>query len=228
VRLLEKHIAQVGYFVNYLGITRKEIHIVKLQLIVIIILIALLVGCGASLRPEVNTPVAASTPAPAITRVVTPRVLDNGWYQYTEPTIGYSFSYPPQTKVKIGQSRFGNHTAQLQFKLPDVTGYQGMVIRVQANPNDLPIDQILAQLYQQSTQEIAPEDLLNQVEVMTVAGQPALKTSILPLNTEFSILFLHHNRVYILAPVHGPTTSAVDPQALELFYQILETFAVKP
>ena len=69
---------------------------------------------------------------------------------------------------------------------------------------------------------------LTTVEVITVAGLPGIKTSILPTNTEFSILFLYNNRVYTLAPVHGPSANAVDPKALALFYEVLETFEVKP
>src|SRR5688500_1434216 len=127
---------------------------------------ALLTGCGSIPTPVVNRATPPSSPAPAGTVVVTPEVLDNGWYQYSDPEIGYSFSYPPDTRVKIGKSRFGNHSARLQFKLPGVVGYQGMVIRVEANPNDLPLDQMLAQLYEQSAQELAPEELLSQVEVI--------------------------------------------------------------
>lgn len=188
---------------------------------------ALLTACGTSPRPEVNAQASVS-PVPVVTALVTPAVLDNGWYQYVDPDVGYSFSYPAETRVKIGQSRFGNHSARLQFKLPSVIGYQGMVIKIQSNANDLPLEQMLAELYQQSAQEIAPEELLSQVELITVAGQPALKTSILPLNTEFSILFLHNNRVYIVAPVHGPSARQVPPEALALFYQILETVRVNP
>ncbi|HXV44000.1 MAG TPA: hypothetical protein VEC96_13115 [Anaerolineae bacterium] len=191
-------------------------------------LTALLTGCGSIPTPAVNRISPPASPAPAATVVATPALLDNGWYQYTDPEIGYSFSYPPETRVKIGKSRFGNHSARLQFKLPGVAGYQGMVIRVEGNPNDLPIEQMLAQLYERSAQELAPEELLSQVEVITVAGLPGIKTSILPTNTEFSILFLHNNRVYTLAPVHGPSDNTVDPAALALFYEIIETFTVNP
>lgn len=187
----------------------------------------LLFGCTSIPQPQVNEAAPPSSPVPVVTVVVTPKVLDSGWYQYTDPELGYSFSYPPETRVKIGKSRFGNHSAQLQFKLPGVIGYQGMVIRVEGNPNDLPIEQMLAQLYQRSAQEVAPEKLLSEVEVVTVAGLPGIKTSILPTNTEFSILFLYNQRVYTLAPVHGPSTNAVDPQALVLFNQIVESFKVK-
>jgi len=191
-------------------------------------LIALLIGCNPASTPMVNRATPLASPGPAVTVVVTPAVLDTGWYQYTDPELGYSFNYPPETQVKIGKSRFGNHSARLQFKLPGVVGYQGMVIRVEGNPNDLPIEQMLAQLYERSAQELAPEELLSQVEVIMVAGQPGIKTSILPTNTEFSILFLYNNRVYTLAPVHGPSANAVDPKALSLFYEVLETFEVKP
>ncbi|MBE7550429.1 MAG: hypothetical protein HS126_05060 [Anaerolineales bacterium] len=190
------------------------------------VLLTLLSGCNSIPQPQVNEAAPPPSPQPAVTVVVTPELLDNGWYRYTDPELGYSFSYPAETRLKIGKSRFGNHSAQLQFKLPGVVGYQGMVIRVEGNPNDLPIEQMLAQLYQRSAQEIAPEDLLSQVEVITVAGLPGIKTSILPTNTEFSILFLYNQRVYTLAPVHSSTTNAVDPQALELFYQIVESFKV--
>jgi hypothetical protein len=189
------------------------------------ILPLLLSGCSSIPQPQVNE-IAPLPSQPAVTLVVTPEVLDNGWYQYTDPELGYSFSFPPETRVKIGRSRFGNHSAQLQFKLPGMAGYQGMVIRVEGNPNDLPIERMLAQLYERSAQELAPGELLSQVEVITVAGLPGIKTSILPTNTEFSILFLYNQHVYTLAPVHGPTTNAVDPQALELFYQIVDSFKV--
>jgi hypothetical protein len=191
------------------------------------IVMALLAGCNSTLRPDLSQSTPLASPAPAATVVVTPQVLDNGWYQYTDPELGYSFSYPPETRLKIGKSRFGNHSARLQFKVPDVVGYQGMVIRVEGNPNDLPIEQMLAQVYERSAQEVAPEELLSQVEVITVAGLPGLKTTILPTNNEFSILFLYNRQFYTLAPVHGPSANAVDPRALELFNQIVETFKVK-
>jgi hypothetical protein len=207
----------------------KHYHLIlSFYLTTVTALMALLVGCNVVPTPLVNRATPLASPGPAVTVVVTPAMLDNGWYQYTDPEIGYSFNYPAETRVKIGKSRFGNHSARLQFKLPDVVGHQGMVIRVEGNPNDLPIEQMLAQLYERSAQELAPEELLSQVEVITVAGLPGIKTSILPTNTEFSILFLHNNRVYTLAPVHGPSANAVDPKALTLFYEIVETFKVKP
>lgn len=192
-----------------------------------VIIAALLVGCGSVPRPELASAIPLASPAPAKTVMVTPIALDNGWHQYSDSEAGYSFSCPPETRVKMGQSRFGNWSAQLQFRLPD-GGYQGMVIRVEANPQDLPLEQMLAQLYERSAQEIAPAELLKQVEVITVAGLPAIKTSILPTNSEFSILFLYNNRVYILAPVHGPAAGEMDPEALALFNQIVETFTITP
>ena len=200
----------------------------ELYWITIIAIAGLVVGCGSTPRPELASAIPLASPMPARTVVVTPAVLDNGWYQYSDLEAGYSFSCPPETRVKIGQSRFGNRSAQLQFRLPGGGSYQGMVIRVEANPQDLPIEQMLAQLYERSAQEIAPEALLRQVEVITVAGLPAIKTTILPTNTEFSILFLYNNRVYTLAPVHGPAAGEMNPEALELFNQIVETLTITP
>lgn len=207
----------------------KHYHLIlSFYLTTLTALIALLAGCSSVPTPLVNRATPLASPGQTVTVVVTPAMLDNGWYRYTDPELGYSFNYPSETRVKIGKSRFGNHSARLQFKLPGVVGYQGMVIRVEGNPNDLPIEQMLAQLYERSAQELAPEELLSQVEVITVAGLPGIKTSILPTNTEFSILFLYNNRVYTLAPVHGSSANAVDPKALSLFYEVLETFEVKP
>lgn len=186
-----------------------------------------LAGCNSALRPTIDATAALTPSTSPVTTVATPIVLENGWYQYRDPDYGYSFSYPPETRVKIGKSHFGNHSAQLQFRLPGVTGYQGIVIRVWANPQDSSLEEMLAKLYEQSAQELAPAELLQQVELTTVAGLPAIKTSILPTNTEFSLLFLYQDKVYLLAPVHGPTASQVNPQALDLFYQVVNTLAVK-
>jgi hypothetical protein len=36
----------------------------------------------------------------------------------------------------------------------------------------------------------------------------------------------HEDKVYIAAPVHDIAATCVDPQTLELFYGVLETFIV--
>jgi hypothetical protein len=36
----------------------------------------------------------------------------------------------------------------------------------------------------------------------------------------------YEDRVYIFAPVHGAVANAVDPAALDLFYQVLRTFVL--
>jgi len=180
--------------------------------------------------PQVSiTPYPSPTPPPTPTVTATPIVLPNGWYLYTDPEAGYSFSYPPDAHLSVSQGVLDSYSAVgVAFRLPGVHGYQGMVIRVEPNPRRLPVDRILAQLYTRSAQKPPPDNLSSQVEPITVAGLPAVRTSVLPTNTEFYILLPHGGKVYMIAPVHGPAAAAVDSKALGLFYRILTTFTVNP
>jgi len=175
------------------------------------------------------TPYPSPAPSPTPTATATPIVLPNGWYLYTDPQAGYSFSYPPDAHLSVSQSVLDSYrTVGVAFRLPGVHGYQGMVIRVEPNPQRLPVDRILAQLYTRSAQKPPPDNLSSQVESITVAGLPAVRTSVLPTNTEFYILLPHGDKVYMIAPVHGPAADTVDSKALSLFYRILTTFTVNP
>ena len=44
--------------------------------------------------------------------------------------------------------------------------------------------------------------------------------------SDFSIVIPREDKVYIAAPVHDIAATCVGPQALELFYRVLETFIV--
>ncbi len=188
---------------------------------VLLVLLAALSGCGNTPLPETNV-----GEAPQVTPVaVTPVTLANGWQRYHDPDLGFSFSYPPETRLTSGKNKFGTTIHRLQFRLPGVNNYQGMVIRAEENPENLPVEAIVSRLYEQSTQELVPEELLAQLEPITVAGLPAIKTDLLATNAEFSILFLHQGRIFILAPVHDAALTQVDNQALDLFYQVVQTLA---
>ena len=88
------------------------------------------------------------------------------------------------------------------------------------------MDDILAQLYESSPQDLSLDEWLAQLEPMTVGSQTGFKTACAEGSSDFSIVIPHENKVYIAAPVHDIAAICVDPQTLELFYRVLETFIV--
>jgi hypothetical protein len=126
--------------------------------------------------------------------------------------------------LKAGKSKLGIYTIRLQFRMPDVIGYQGMVIHVVPITDSFSMDDILAQLYESSPQDLSLEEWLAELEPTTVGSQTGFKTSCAEGSSDFSIVIPHEDKVYTAAPVHDIAATCVDPQALELFYQVLETF----
>lgn len=175
------------------------------------------------------TPYPSPAPSPTPTATATPIVLPNGWYLYTDPQAGYSFSYPPNAHLSVSQDVDSSYkTVNIAFELPRTYGYQGLVIRVEDNPQKLPIDGFLAQLYVKRMHKPPPDNLPSLIEPTIVAGLPAFKTSVLPDVSEFHIFLLHGTKVYEFAPVHDAAVTTMDPKALALFHRILATFTLNP
>lgn len=88
---------------------------------------------------QAYTPLPTSTTMPTQTPTPTPIVLENGWYLYTDQEAGYSFSYPPDALFQTSkEGAFDYKSAYLQFHIPSMNGYQGMMIQVLSNPESLP------------------------------------------------------------------------------------------
>jgi hypothetical protein len=148
-----------------------------------------------------------------------------GWLTYTDPATGYSIRYPPDAHFSAGRSAAGIYTARIQFRLPDVAGYQGMVLRVEPNPAGAGIEQVLPQLYQKTLQASSLQDLLAAAQAITVNESAGVRVQ--GAGGDFTIVVPYGKQVYILAPVHDVTTTAPDPAALEVFERIVESFRVK-
>jgi hypothetical protein len=174
-------------------------------------------GC-AGRAPQAD---AIATAAPALATAA-PTVI-TGWNSFTEPALGYTISYPGDTIITSGVSPAGVYTTRLQFRVPGVDGYQGMLIRVEPNPEGRGLEEVIAQLYEDYLLGEAPADLLANVPRETVAGLVAAQVG---SGGDFSLVLPIREYVYIIAPVHDLTTTGVDPQALDLFYQILATMRV--
>lgn len=179
-------------------------------------------------RGPTSTPKPTFTPSPTPTLTPTPIVLSNGWYLYTDSEAGYSFSYPPDTHLHISKEGVLPYkTVSLQFKLPGVHGYQGMVINVRANPTQQSIERIVSQIYEGGMQN-PPNNLSAQIEQITVSGLSAYKTTIPSTNAELTIFIPNGDKIYMFAPVHSPAAHTVDTKALDVFNQVLETFTINP
>ena len=194
-----------------------------------VLLVMALVSCTPQPTPALVEPLPAVTlgAAPTATATLLPTPASpEDWLVFCDPEAECTFSYPADADLKAGKSRFGIYTIRLQFRMPDATGYQGMVIHAVPITDSSSMDDILAQLYESSPQELSLDEWLAQLEPTTVGSQTGFKTPCAEGSSDFSIVIPREDKVYIAAPVHDIAATCVGPQALELFYRVLETFIV--
>ena len=194
-----------------------------------VLLVMTLVSCTPQPTPAVIGPLPTATLVAASTTTAAPLptpASPEDWLVFCDPDAECSFSYPADADLKAGKSRLGIYTIRLQFQMPDVTGYQGMVIHVVPITDSFSMDDILAQLYESSPRDLSLEEWLAQLEPTTVGSQNGFKTSCAEGSSDFSIVIPLEDKAYIATPAHDIAATCVGPQALELFYRVLETFIV--
>jgi hypothetical protein len=207
----------------------RRIRVVDVWALGAVLLVMTLVSCAPQPTPTVTGPLPTTTLLAASTTTAAPLptpAIPEGWLAFRDPEAECTFCYPADADLKAGKSRLGIYTIRLQFQMPDVVGYQGMVIHVVPMTDPSSMDDILAQLYESSPGELSLEEWLAQLEPTTVGSQTGFKTSCAEGSSDFSVVIPHDDRVYIAAPVHDIAATCVAPQALQLFYQVLETFIV--
>jgi hypothetical protein len=182
------------------------------------------VAPATQVSPVASTPATEASPIPT---AAAGEITDPfpGWLTYRDPATGYSIRYPPDAYLMAGHNAAGVYTARIQFHLPGVAGYQGMVVRVEPNPNRTGIERILPQLYQKTLEAASLDDLLTTAQAVTVGGVAGVRAG--GSEGDFSIVVPYADRVYILAPVHDMTGVAADPATLDVFNRIVESFSVK-
>jgi len=164
-------------------------------------------------------PSATATPAPG------------EWREFTDPEAGYTINFPTNAPISAGKSPGEVYQAVLvTFRLENVDKYhyQGMSLRVWPSKEKLSIDEVVKELFKDMTLKDLPEniDLNSQMEVTVIATLPAFQTDVLPGSTSVHVLIPHKDKVYIFALVHELAGIASDPQAVKLFYEILDSFRV--
>ncbi len=194
-----------------------------------LLLVLVLSAACTPAAPSVGARPAGSSPSatgPAVAAVATalPTWVAR-WQSYTEPTLGYSLAFPEDADFTSGASKAGVYTARLQFRIPGLEGYQGMVLRVEPNPERRGIEQVVQELYRRNLLADPPPDLLQQLSSVTVAGLSGVQ---LGQGGDFSLVIPYEDYVYIIAPGHDLAATAIDPQALALFYQVLSTLRFAP
>ena len=187
-------------------------------------------GCGPSSDSGTEELVPTSTVS-AVTRSATsPGIPENeveDWLVFDDAEARCSFKYPLEAEIDTGRSRYGIYTIRLQFQMPDVSGYQGMVIQVVPIDDSTPLDDVLEQIYESGPHDVPFEEWLEESEDTTVGDFTAFKTTCSEGSSDFSVVVPRQDRVYVASPSHDMTATCVDPQALDLFYRVLETFIVK-
>jgi len=196
-----------------------KIEVIKALALGTVLLVVALISCTPQPAPAVTQHVPTATPLPTTTN-------PEDWLVFCDPEAGCTFSYPADADFQAGKSKFGIYTIRLQFQMPDVVGYQGMVIHVVPMTDASSMDDILAQLYESSPQDLSLDEWMAQLEPTTVGSQTGFKTPCAEGSSDFSIVIPHESKVYIAAPVHDIAAMCVGPQTLEMFYRVLETFIV--
>lgn len=181
-----------------------------------VVLLFMMAACTAS------SPVAG--PASSV-----PETIPEGWRTFTDPAAPFTLRYPEDVYFSAGQSKQGVYTARLQFQLPDVEGYQGMLIRVEPNAEGHGIEQIVGDLYKRYTEGELPAALLADAQALVLSGQTGMRvTGLTGASEDFTVVLPYGDRVFLIAPVHDMISPSIDRQALELFSQILATLEVRP
>lgn len=151
------------------------------------------------------------------------------WREFTDPEAGYSINFPANAAISAGKSKGEKYQGVLvTFRLENLDRfkYEGMALRVQPNTEGMPVEQIIENLYKDMTGIEFPDDIASTspIEQTTIAGLPAFQTDIMPDSTSVYIFIPYHDKVYIFALVHALTSNTSDHQAVELFYEILDSF----
>lgn len=172
-------------------------------------------------------------PLSAITSLTASRALTaaqaitpGDWHTFTDLEAGYSIRYPPNSYINSGQSKGQTYrTVDIGFQIPNQR-YQGMSVRVEPNPQNLPINQFLNEFYQKVKERPLNVEAASSLEKLEVASIPAYKTNILYGDTQ--ILLPYNRKVYIFSLGYTIAGGGSSPEARAMFSQILGTFQVIP
>jgi hypothetical protein len=201
-------------------------------LLILILAACWLAACAQTPLPDVTQPqtaqpqtaVVESAQKTAGALATTAPTLTAGWQVFNDPEAGYTLSYPPDVHISTGKSKAGVYTTRIQFHVPGVEGYQGMLVRVEPNPAGAGVEQTVAALYERLMGQAATGETIKALKGLAVDGLAGVRMG---EGGDFAVVVPYGDRVYVIAPVHDMATTSLDPQALALFSQVLSTLRIQ-
>jgi hypothetical protein len=192
----------------------------------------------SSVYPAPQTyPTPAAYPVPATPPQIhkpwpTSVVLENGWHLFTDPTAGYSISYPSNVLISVGQNSAGPDVrVSLGLKTFDAPGgYFGMFIHAIDNLDERTIESILVNRYKKLYPDLSIDKVRESWIPFKIGTINAYKVTFQP---PFTIFIPLKDKIILVEPQRdwekvGTDEKTIDPQAMELFDQILTTFSALP
>ena len=150
----------------------------------------------------------------------------SSWLTFTDLEAKYSLRYPPNSYINSGQSKGQTYrTLGIGFQIPNQR-YQGMSVRVEPNPQNLPIDKFFSVLYQKINNNPLDLPASHMLEQIEFANMAAYKTK--GLYGDIQILLPYKDKVYFFSLGYGIAGGASSPEAETIFFQILDTFQIIP
>ena len=158
---------------------------------------------------------------PLATTTTEPVKLPNGWYLYDDTEGGFSITYPPDAYISSSK----NKSLSIYFSLPGVNRLQGMQIVIYPNPDNLPIEEVVSSKIFNNSRNLTNERLKSAMSATNIAGLPFF-TMKDPLFDTIALLS-HGNKVYFFSPLPDMMAgNPPDPQAVKVFFSILETIKI--
>ncbi|MCB0044213.1 MAG: hypothetical protein KDD92_02155 [Caldilineaceae bacterium] len=187
----------------------------------------------ATPESPLDTPTPTATPIRSGTPTITPTpiALPNGWYRHVEEEAGFQIDYPPESvSITSGRNRRGPYSSlYIGFILPQVTvgySYQGMIINVIENNEGLSAEEWIRHDYLNLFDQEAPADM--RIEPITLSNVMGYQVDYYPGNTDLQVIVPYENKICVIAMVYGLADGYARPEALDLYYKMIDTFNVLP
>jgi hypothetical protein len=154
----------------------------------------------------------------------TPEILENGWYRFTDSEAGYSISYPSNAEITVSEDKVLDYD-QILIMFPASNGgdYHTLQIIVYANNERLSLEETIEKKIYQGKPPKKGSDI--PLETIEIAGLDATKMEMVPFYP--AIFISAKNKVYFISlPMNMMTGNLPTPEAVELFYKMVNTFSL--
>lgn len=149
------------------------------------------------------------------------------WPVYTDLEAGYSIRYPPDAYFHSGRDPRNRYkTVSIDFNVRGY-GYQGMVISVIENSDNLTLEQYLKNRGKEDTkqEERALAQYLSAVEEIQVGNLSALWSKA-DQRSDLYVATAHQDKIFVFAVSGSMAERVTGPETKDLAYKILSSFTI--